>query len=79
MVNEFPEFRLKNMASAMSTEEHPDDRLVVEHFPLNTDYGCKVDRGSNITIVCTTSRNEVGIFDYPQTPAEQQLCGGRFI
>lgn len=61
VVNEFPEFRLKNMASAMSTEEHPDDRLVVEHFPLNTDYGCKVDRGSNITIVCTTSRNEVGI------------------
>ena len=61
VVNEFPEFRLKNMASAMSAEEHPDDRLVVEHFPLNTDYGCKVDRGSNITIVCTTSLNEVGI------------------
>ncbi len=61
VVNEFTEFRLKNMASAMSTEEHPDDRLVVEHFPLNTDYGCKVDRGSNITIVCTSSCNEVGI------------------
>ena len=60
VVNKFSEFRLKNMASGMSMEEHPDDRLVVEHFPLNTDYGCKIDRKSKITIVSTSSRTENG-------------------
>lgn len=60
-VQEFPEFRLKNMATAMSSEEQPEDRLVVEHYPLNTDYGCKIDRKSKITIVATNSNTEVGI------------------
>lgn len=60
-VNEFPEFRLKNMATAISSEEQPEDRLVVEHYPLNTDYGCKIDRKSKITIVATNSNTEVGI------------------
>lgn len=59
-VNTFPEFRLKNMATAISMEEQPEDRLVVEHFPLNTDYGCKINRKSNITIVATSGFSEVG-------------------
>ena len=59
-VNQFPEFRLKNMATAMSSEDQPEDRLVVEHYPLNTDYGCMIDRKSNITIVATSSYTEVG-------------------
>lgn len=60
-VNKFPEFRLKNLASAISIESHPDDRLVVEHFPLNTDYGCCINRNSNITIVAPSSVAEIGI------------------
>ncbi len=60
-VNTFPEFRLKNMATAMSSEEQPEDRLVVEHYPLNTDYGCKIDRKSNITILTTNGCSEVGM------------------
>ena len=60
-INAFPEFRLKNMATAMSSEEQPEDRLVVEHYSLNTDYGCKIDRKSNITIVTTNGCSEVGM------------------
>lgn len=58
---QFPEFRLKNMADAHSDEESTEDRFVVEHFPLNTKYGCFVPRQSNVTIVCTSSFDEVGI------------------
>lgn len=58
--NTFPEFRLKNMATALSSESQPEDRLVLEHFPLNTDYGCVINRNSNITIVSTSSCSEVG-------------------
>jgi hypothetical protein len=60
IVNTYPEFRLKNMASAVSLESQPEDRLVVEHFPLNTDYGYCKDRNSNITIVASSSTAEVG-------------------
>ncbi len=59
-INEFPEFRLKNMATAISPENQPEDRLVVEHIPINTEYGCLIDRNSNITIVATSSYAEVG-------------------
>lgn len=58
--NEFPEFRLKNLASAFSGEEHPIDRLVVEHFPHNRSYGCCIDRGSRVTVVCTGGYGELG-------------------
>ena len=34
---------------------------MVEHFPLNTKYGCFVPRQSKVTIVCTSSFDEVGI------------------
>ena len=60
IVNTYPEFRLKNMATAVSSESQPEDRLVVEHFPLNTDYGYCKDRNSNITIVASSSTAEVG-------------------
>lgn len=56
-----PDFRLRNMASAIPTSQHPEDRIVVEHFPVNRPYGCCIDRGSKLTIVATTSCNEVGI------------------
>lgn len=64
--NKYPEIRLKNMATAMSVEDHPDDRLVVELFPLNRDYGFCLDRKSNITIVAPSNSSEVatGWFAY---------------
>lgn len=58
--NAFPEFRLKNLASAFSGEEHPMDHIVVEHFPHNRSYGCCIDRASRVTIVCTGGFNELG-------------------
>lgn len=58
---QFPEFRLKNMADAQSNDAIGQDRFVVEHFPLNRSYGCYVPRGSKVTIVCTSSFDEVGI------------------
>ena len=59
--NKFPEFRLKNLADAHSAEDDAEDRFVVEHFPLNRNYGCCIPRNSKVTIVCTTSSDEVGI------------------
>ena len=57
------DFRLRNLASTQNIIEHPQDRLIVEHFPLEgqTSYGCKIDRGSDITIVSTSSTSEAGI------------------
>ena len=59
--NKFDELRLKNLADAHSEEENAEDHFVVEHFPLNTKYGCFVPRQSKVTIVCTSSFDEVGI------------------
>ena len=44
-------FRLSNTAIMQTIDEHPQDRLVVEHFAVNYPYGCCIDRGSKITIV----------------------------
>lgn len=58
---QFPEFRIHNLASARSLEEDTTDRFVMEHFPVNTSYGCCIDRQSDITIICTSSYDENGI------------------
>jgi len=62
------DFRLRNLATTQNVSEHPQDRLVVEHFSLEgkTSYGCKINRGSNITIVSTSSVSEaaIGNFSY---------------
>ena len=62
----YPEFRVKNLAEAMSGEEHPEDRFVVEHYPMNRDYGCCIERHSKVTIVSTSSfaENGTGWFTY---------------
>lgn len=44
-------FRLSNTAAMQTIDEHPQDRLVVEHFEVNRPYGCCIDRGSKVTIV----------------------------
>ena len=53
-VNFCPDFRLQNMSTVLRRAEE-EDRLVVEHFPLNTEYGCFLDRKSNVTIVSPTT------------------------
>ena len=59
--NTFPELRLKNLADAHSEEENAEDHFVVEHFPLNRKYGYSINRQSKVTIICTSSFDEVGI------------------
>ena len=49
------EFRLINLASTQTVDEHPQDRLAVEHFVVNRPYGCCIDRGSKITIISPSS------------------------
>ena len=59
------DLRLRNLATTQNITEHPQDRLVVEHFPVEAtsarDYGCLIDRGSKVTIVSTSSDAESGI------------------
>ena len=59
-VNNCPDMRLMNMATTMRSEEKPQDRLVIVHFPLNREYGCCVDRGSDVTIVAPVAVTEPG-------------------
>lgn len=56
----FKTFRLKNLAEAISNEEHPEDRFVVEHFPVNRPYGYCIDRLSKVTIVSASSYSDCG-------------------
>ena len=54
-VEESENFRLINLAVTQTIDEHPLDKLAVEHFIVNRPYGCCIDRGSKITIVSTVS------------------------
>ena len=63
-VNNSKEFRIRNLATTQPVEEHPQDKLVVEHFYLNTDYGCCIDRKSKITIVSTSSFTEAATSNF---------------
>lgn len=54
-------FRLCNMAKTVAREKRPHDKIVVENFYTNTGYGCKIDRGSDVTIVTTSSYDEPGM------------------
>ena len=56
------DMRLRNMASTYNMNEEPQDRLVVELFPMSESnpYGCFINRNSNITIVSTSSVQEMG-------------------
>lgn len=76
-VTKFDEFRLRNLATSQTHSEHPQDRLVVEMVPLDaktvdgfeierTDYGIRINRKSNITIIAPTSGTEctIGYFAF---------------
>lgn len=59
-VNNCPDMRLMNTASAHHSEENAGDDLVVVHFPLNNEYGCFLDRNSDVTIVAPAAVTEIG-------------------
>lgn len=76
-VSKSDEFRLRNLAGAQTAEEHPQDRLVIELIPFEektidgydierTDYGIKINRGSDVTIIAPTAagENSIGYFAY---------------
>ena len=71
-VSKFKEFRLRNLAASQVASEHPQDRLVIEMLPLDeqtvdgyiiehTDYGIKIDRDSNVTIITPSAATENSI------------------
>ena len=59
-------FRLVNLAVTQPIDEHPQDKLAVEHFLVNRPYGCYIDRNSKITIVSPSSLADpcIGNFSY---------------
>ncbi|MBR6631293.1 MAG: ion transporter [Alistipes sp.] len=59
-------FRLANTAVMQTIDEHPQNRLVVEHFVVNRPYGCCIDRGSKVTIVSPSNIVDpvIGHFGY---------------
>ena len=59
-------FRLINLATTQTIDEHPQDKLAVEHFYVNRPYGCCIDRGSKVTIVSPSSVADacIGNFSY---------------
>ena len=54
-VNVSKDMRLINLAVTRPLGEYSDDRLAVELFPLNTSYGCCIDRSSKVTIVAPSN------------------------
>ena len=50
--------RIKNLAAAIMERDRKADRVVVNQFHINTDYGSHVERGSSVTIV-----NPIGVGD----------------
>ena len=66
VVDDSENFRLRNLATTLPIEERPLDKLVVENFYKNAEYGCCIDRKSKVTIVSTSSYAEAatGHFAY---------------
>lgn len=60
------DFRLVNLAATQPADQHPEDRLVIEHYQLNRPYGVCIDRGSTVTIVSPSSLVDpiMGYFSY---------------
>ena len=57
-------FRLRNLATAAPKGSQAVDQIVVEMHPHNTDYGCCIDRQSDITLVCPTALSEASIGNF---------------
>lgn len=65
-VEKTPGFRIINTSSTIPTEKQSVDQLAVEHFPVNTSYGCFIDRGSPLTIIASGSLADAatGVFSF---------------
>lgn len=59
-------FRLINLATTQPIDEHPYDKLAIEHFPINRPYGCCINRESKVTIVSPSNLADpaIGHFAY---------------
>lgn len=59
-------FRLINLATTQPVNEHPQDKLAIEHFLINRSYGYCINRNSKITIVSPSSLADaaIGHFSY---------------
>ena len=52
-VNYSPDLRLVNLSSTVPANKQ-NDKLAVAHMPINTEYGCFINRDSNVTIISTS-------------------------
>lgn len=59
-VEHCPDMRLMNTLSSNSHDSVVKDDLIVVNFPLNNEYGCCLDRGSDVTIVAPAAVSELG-------------------
>lgn len=55
-----PDMRFINMAQTYRSEDKPEDRIAICTFPLNNEYGCFLDRGSDVTIVAPAACTLIG-------------------
>jgi len=60
---EYGDFRIVNLAATVPTDDgtYVNDRIAVEHYPLNRPYGCLIDRGSRITVVAPSNMIDPGL------------------
>lgn len=56
--------RIANLASTRSFETYPHDRLVVECYYRNTEYGCRINRHSKVTIVVPSTNFGLSKFGF---------------
>lgn len=55
-----PDFRLINLAKCQGVLDVKRDRLAVMLAPINCEYGCMLDRGSNVTIIAPCADSQLG-------------------
>ena len=49
---------LYDIVNSINTADKPESKVVVVNYKHNTPYGCCIDRGSKVTIVCTSGTSE---------------------
>lgn len=55
VVENYPNFRIINLASTIPVDERPTDKLAIEHYTINCPYGICIDRQSKVTIISPSS------------------------
>ena len=72
-VNSSCDMRLMNLAVTKRGKDRAIDDLVVVNFPVNTEYGCFLDNGSDVTIVAPVALTEPGTSSFAYSLA---MMGG---